>query len=372
MAVVLLAGLSASGCATATSPAGAEAPAVVAIESTLAPEGEDRTTGSLWRRLDDEPLEGMAVLWSDAKLFPTAEAARAGAPSRRHQMAKAHPVTVEILADEGDVVKVRTWLSDRFREGMREPLTPFDLTAYAARTQLLPVLREQVSKTYADGTGYALFEGFPLRVETGVAPIVPLPGGVNVHVPHRAVSLSAPLNGEDVLPSIGTVVDCEGNLPDLVPRQWLGPRQDRCTLAKDARVRFQETVLRASDVLSEDGVPMYDVDGQLRFPVRSHRAVAVFAAEKNRIEDLPGRGGGGMGSFGLVGRGGGPPPPTVLAAVDKQKVYYPGGAEAGWHMDDQITKLRGAVEKGGRLCIEHEHLTVRLCFDRDNLKEIAD
>ncbi|MFO0551437.1 MAG: hypothetical protein U0271_23805 [Polyangiaceae bacterium] len=137
--------------------------------STPAPAADvtvDRSSASmraeLDHRLQTEKLEGLALVPSDVVLFSTAEAARQAKSTLTTKSDNLRAVV--ILADEGAVVKVRTWHSPRVRSGLRE-LTDYDLTLYANRAQLVPVLRRSIVRTERDGTGYILFEGLPVRVD---------------------------------------------------------------------------------------------------------------------------------------------------------------------------------------------------------------
>ncbi len=420
----VLAGVVAShgACATAASTGPVETPVTVAVET------QDRAGASaLWKRLASEPLAGLALVWHDTVLYPTAAAARAAAPERRHDGDGVR--AVHILADEGDVVKVRTWLSPRVRAGMTA-LTGHDLTLYATREQLVPVLREVVQEDLADGSGYLLLEGLPLAIEKVAQPLDRRLEGLEQTLDPNAVSLSFPLSGKD--PSFASGARGEEVACRYEQRRsaWdpLSPVEERRTEIVGIEAHRAEKLAEARarapyrdgpplwapslDLLHEqpscsligpsgegdadpavmlDGKPFMkarDVPGdRCGFGVRAFRAPAN---DRYLIELSMGRallrvtvpeaalvpsggcGGGGMiGGYGVRGRGRAAPPPTkqVPMVRGKVKVYFPDGTHAGYQLHG-TTRLEGEPLIEGRPCVEHPNVSTRICFDPADVEQV--
>jgi hypothetical protein len=154
-----------------------------------------------------EPLEGLALVWSDAVLHPSAEAARAASPRRGRDGRSVR--VVRIVADEGAVVKVRTALPDEARH--LPALTLDDLTLHASRSQLVAVLREAIVESFEDGSGFVLRPGLAVALEGGsarplddlLARLVPTIEsdrvGLSFQLPEQPPHLTTALRGESLV-----------------------------------------------------------------------------------------------------------------------------------------------------------------------------
>jgi hypothetical protein len=411
------------GCGS-TPPIADQPPAPVAIDL------EARTEASaVWQRLATDKLSGLALVWADAVFYPTADAARQAAPKRQHE-GKVFG-TVEVLEDLGDVVKVRTWLSPRVREGM-QAITSYDLTLYASRNQLLPVVRETITKRYEDGTGYVLNEGMPLAIDKTVTPLENLPGSLAIEIPHDHIGLSFPLRDTEAdKEPLREELVCEWPEEGRYPRdpddrkaRVLSRSEKAREQARERQAKLDQELDRGIDDGWSEGIgdynagvgfygagmdyatcdlapasglsiggehvanagtvfPPQDCDGGIRVFGSSKdtdvivlfsqgRAVLRMSAPKDALEPHAGCAAmGGLARFGRGGKGPPPPPPKVLALVGKTRAYFPSGEEAGYHMERQ-TKVRDPEERGSRLCIPHANVSVKLCFERADLQEIDD
>lgn len=395
-------------------------PELATAVPTVTVGGDDEPVdgGPVLERLAREPVEGLCMVRADAVLFPSAAAARRGPVDR----GEAHdPRALHVLADEGDVVKVRTWHSPRVRKGV-EPLTSSDLTLYAHRSQLRPVLRTPLQRTFADGTGYLLEPGLVVDVGVHLRPADPSLRRLDITLPSRVVALSIPLRGEDAkldAEQVGEELACDRQggfereetriysaaerrerqrarrLRELEERGEQGvfglgrigaPWSDfpTCTLVgvhdrAGAREQLRldgRSVVRAVDVGGDRcsfAVRAFRAPspGKVLVSVRYDRARLRLAADESALREVGGCGAVGMGSLGTLGRRRAKPkpPPQVWAAVGKTKVYFPDGRHAGYHMSG-TTPLRSAVRRGGSYCIDHPNLTTQLCFRRSDLERV--
>lgn len=382
----------------------------------------EEDTSRLWHELAKAPLEGLALVWSDEVLFPSAEAARAAKPKRRHRGES--PRAVQILSDEGDVVKVRTWLSPRVRPGF-SALTAFDLTLYATRDQLVPVLRSVVEEEFGDGTGYVLYEGLALSIEEKARPLIEALEPLDVAIEPKHVGLAFPLFSED--PSmdddaVGEEVACtfearenawsapverrrvsitslathKENEAKKSPRggpssedrpSWayaLGRRDyQTCSLVGeydedvDAPVKVDGKALMQAKKVGGDrcfhGTRAFrgPSQGAYLVYVPLERAVVRVAVPEVALRPKLGCGGGAMG-VGLRGTGAGiglPPTKRVPVVRGKVKVYFADGRHAGYQMSGERW-LEGEPSIGGRPCVEHPNVSARICYDPADVVEV--
>lgn len=122
----------------------------------------------------EEPIApGMTVLaWSDAVLFtaPGAVAGRLEGPVDRSTLGPGAVAAWEVLADEGEYLRVRSMTPRESRMhcvGSHQALAWLDMRLYVRREDLLLTTRTSAVMEYSDGTGSSLLAGVPLLPLSG-------------------------------------------------------------------------------------------------------------------------------------------------------------------------------------------------------------
>ena len=413
-----------AGCAGAAAPI-TTVPIDVDEEAATPPSYD-----ALRARLAKDKLEGLAIVPSKTVMFPTAAAARAASPDKLKPDGTPHAVV--IMADEGDVLKVRTWHSQRVRDGF-EALTDYDLTLYVKRTALTPVLKRPLQRAYDDGSGYALLVGLPLELATrGIVAAGEDLKRIPLEIAADDVALSIPLKGKDKeldLSDLGEELACdrqsEGEFPNnrystrVYEAETYRQEQAEARRARMKKSGHEETewgyglgyggmygdhatctLVGDFDEGHEKSRSNIDFNGRhfaeatkfggdrCRWSIRAYRGPDVnsvvffeghprarlrFATHESALREAGGCGGIGMiggGSIGMIG--GKKRPPKIIIELwlkGKRKVYFPNGMQAGWHVSG-ATKLEKFERIDGRLCVEHRNVSLPLCFERDDVDEV--
>ncbi len=386
---------------------------------------------SLWKRLSQDKLEGLAMVRQGAVLYPTAADARKGASGRPDEGTSTPVAAVHILADEGDVVEVRTWLSPRVRNDVT-PLTDYDLNLYVTREQLVPVLREALSKRFDDGSGYALLAGLPLHIEDEIRPQDPIFGELDVTIEQEHVGLSFPLKRKKTAletPSEELGCDYDDRAGGAAKTRIYGVKREQERKRAEAIKKLRDSrkngglatsgliggsnmgsmfgvagssatctlvdgnggdAGKAAGDLQVDGrffMRPQDVAGNRCFTLMpTYRAPAkgqvlvdlVLGFVSVRVAASEGvlREGGRCGVIGgLVGLGRGGFGSIGHKVVASKKVLAARGKTKVYFPDGTpagyhmrgVTRMKRATRVGKRLCIDHENVSTQLCFDHSDL-----
>lgn len=343
--------------------------------------------------LPSDPVVGFVRLSAGARLFSSRELASTKQPGTT-KLPRSSPAnagdTVLVLQDLGTVLRVSTRLGQRSLE--RTPDPRFEIEAFVAREALLPVLRQPLLKTSADGTGYVLREG--LHVARRGERIVPNELGLE--------GLPASIELIDVGLAFQSVEEGP-KLPALEPKSALGCDRDRGVKLRSDLLRERaeaerlqaEREGRAGPGLFGLGARGYDsfpcsvnqnqapvsVLGQPLSPslplagcptpeleaFRSDGDAVLVAIALPRatlrarasVGALEARGGCGMGRLGRR-------PEPHLVAKPKTAVYFSDGSLAGtlkWELT--VTKVGAA----GRVCVQASAVDGGLCFEVADLVE---
>ena len=131
--------------------------AEVAAPAPPAPPRAYRLPAQIADALATEPLVGQVIVDDEAQLMATEAAARTQAGSRKNGTAMA----ARVVADHGDVVAIETARVTDCVESFKQP---YELTVFVRRDQLVPRAKADVTKTFADGTAFAIDRGAPVSV----------------------------------------------------------------------------------------------------------------------------------------------------------------------------------------------------------------
>jgi hypothetical protein len=348
--------------------------------------------------LEKEKLSGLALLGPDAKLTPKRDAPVDG---RVRAGARAY---VTILEDLGPVLRVKTGLA---HVPLAQVDDEYDLEVFVKRASLAPVLTHSIVKDESDGTGVVLLEGLEIALGEHIAPL-----GVLAKVP---VALT--------VKDVGLSFQLEATRPELA--KATGPRigckskyhedtrvTDHKTLEDEAR---QEWIDAHPNRGPFDTMETYGMRGMDRFPCRLFQTldttfnpdrrdaplvvggVTIGKASEAREQSLDTRrstrdghalvtldfgraivrattsdaalleGGGAMGGLGMMGG----KRPMIWQVSGDAPAYFPDGTRAGTHVGRAML-LRASEEIDGRICISRPYLTVRICHDKADLKEVED
>ena len=340
-------------------------------------------------RLRTEPLEGYAMVWDDAVLFTRAEEARAAAArTAEGKSAKA----VRIVRDHGEVVEVRTWVEgDAFPEAER--FMELDLTLFARRNQLIPVLRVPIKQDHEDGSGYVLDAGTTVSVGPHIQPrdaLVALSGAVVA--PEHVGRAFAPAD-RPALRALGMELSCEWSppfddraRPDLMSRKRMLERiadewreQGRATPPRE--VAFAVDSVAGCRVqpggLGRIGATSVVLPGTLTSLSRGHhptrsatgddrvvvdftpvRALLRMAIDVDQLRRVPCCGGfasvkpGGLRFLGMK---------DARVVVGEKAVFFSDGRRAGKHRG-AVHVLTDPAPQRGRICAAHPRISQPLCF----------
>jgi hypothetical protein len=106
--------------------------------------------------LANEKLAGNVLVRGDAKLYPTAAAARGDTAA-----SKKPSVAMRVIADHGDVVELSTAPTKDCIASWDEP---YQLRVFVKREELVPRLKTAIDKRFSDGTAVVIDRGAPVTV----------------------------------------------------------------------------------------------------------------------------------------------------------------------------------------------------------------
>jgi len=280
--------------------------------------------------LDRGPLAGRVVLWAEAPVFDTAEAAAAWRPSADATPGHGWGTTLRVLAVRpGAVAAERLPPGERARVCAFVGLRVFEhyrLTVYAPRAGLLPVVSRTTEVALEDGTGGVLRAGTPVLpgVRAGELEVEGTSGfRASLPIPREVLGLSFEPAPE--LPSPGPLGGALAGGAEV----YVGG-QLAFTVPRDDGTRFPEPVHAVREDGDELVVALHD-------PRCLTLRARIAARDLSELEVL----GHGIGGVGL-----GPPPWRVKIGAP---VYWPDGREAGI-TEREMAQWREPRVRQGRHC----------------------
>lgn len=176
--------------------------------------------------LERERVRGQVLV--AGPLFPT-EAAAKGLVAT---MDADQPVAMKVVADRGKVIQVTTTASADCVEGFAHP---YELSVFVPRASLVPRTTVEITKTFDDGTAYAIDRGAPVKITAaGLGWFDPLLDQTAASPPERiAYSLARPYAPAVVPAPAGERLVCERKArgtttvdADPMPRSaWIAKKQ---------------------------------------------------------------------------------------------------------------------------------------------------
>lgn len=348
---------------TPTSPEAPEAPAaepllpadVPPFEPTVLPVRRHADLEALRRARWDQPVAGAVLLDPGATVHSTRAAAvanRSAIPAVPRIEADAAPrgLLLEVMADHGDVVEVKTPASVSGHCG--RPIMPlafhrFALRGFVRKRDLMLVVTDVAEVTFRDGTGAAVAEG----VVVG-QPEVPLHGEPAVAADGFAAELPIPLD------KIGFGYEPDALVAPSRSDDW---RLPAVTVSFRGRPwwRTTEYYHRGFEEAgeTEDGTVLH----------LGGRCMSVWVLSPEPLVAV-GRGGGGAAGIGMLGRGRAEPETKIV-----QRSYAVKGAEVRWADGTAAgeVRVRYRVHDGalsGTHCVSFDDVKLdqQLCLPPDS------
>jgi hypothetical protein len=348
--------------------------------------------------LEHDKLSGLALLAADAKLTPKRDApddARVPARVRAY---------VTILEDLGPVLRVKTALG---RVPLAQVDDAYDLEVFVRRASLAPVLTHSIVKDESDGTGFVLLEGLEVALGERIAPLGVL-AKVPVALTVKDVGLSFQLEATkpELTKATGPRLGCKSKyhegtrvtdhktLEDEAKQEWLDAHPNRgggllfdsyemqmqynvdqfpcrlqtldTTFDPDRRdaplVVGGVTIGNASEAREQALDTRRTRDGRALVTLDFGRAIVRATTSDTALL----AGGRGSGAVAFGGKR-----PMIWQVSGNAPAYFPDGTRAGTHVG-LATLLRSSTEIDGRVCTSRPYLTVQICHDKADLKEVED
>ena len=206
----------------------AAAPAPKMSESHATYEHDDDAAALRPARTYDLPAATSAALARErvrgqvlvaGPLFPTAAAARGLVSTIDDGLT---PMAMRVVADKGKVVQVTTLAGADCVEGFGQH---YELSVFVPRTSLVPRTTAEITKTFDDGTAYAIDRGAPVRVTSaGMAWFDPVLDQTAAAPPERLTyNLAKPYAATPVPAAPGERLVCDGS--PMTAAQWTARKQ---------------------------------------------------------------------------------------------------------------------------------------------------
>ncbi|MBL0219870.1 MAG: hypothetical protein IPQ07_39145 [Myxococcales bacterium] len=168
-------------------------------------------------RLAKESVRGQVLV--AGPLFPTESAAKALVSTIDDAQ---QPIAMRVIKDRGKVVQVTTTAAADCVDGFAQH---YELSVFVPRSSLVPRTTTEITKSFEDGTAYAIDRGAPVRVSSaGVAWFDPMLDQTAAAPPERlAYSLGKPYVAATVPAAPGERLVCDG--APITKAEWLARKQ---------------------------------------------------------------------------------------------------------------------------------------------------
>ena len=207
--------------ATAPAPQVTESNATYAADSDTQPSRAARSyplAPTTVAALAREKLRGQVLV--SGPVFPTAAAARSVVTTIDGQQ----PIAMRVIKDRGKVVQVATAAATDCVEGFAQH---YELSVFVPRSSLVPRTTTEITKTFDDGTAFAIDRGAPVKITAaGLGWFDTMLDQTTAAPPERLTyRLAKPYAAAVIPPAPGERLVCDGT--PMTKAEWFARKADQ-------------------------------------------------------------------------------------------------------------------------------------------------